>query len=120
MRLMLKILIIAGLSLAILVPLVLIRAVIQDREQHRAAAVARIASSEAGAQTLSAPVLVVPYTERVEVEQTDGQGRPTGRVWRDRSGVWTFFPKTMEMTGDRKSTRLNSSHAELSRMPSSA
>ncbi|MDR6992836.1 cell envelope integrity protein CreD [Luteimonas sp. 3794] len=99
MRLMLKILIIAGLSLAILIPLVLIRAVIHDREQHRAAAVSRIASSEAGAQTLSAPVLVVPYTERVEVEQTDDQGRSTGRVWRDRSGVWTFFPKTMEMTG---------------------
>lgn len=99
MRLMLKILIIAGLSLAILIPLVLIRAVIHDREQHRAAAVARIASSEAGAQTLSAPVLVVPYTERVEVEQTDDRGRPTGRVWRDRSGVWTFFPRTMEMTG---------------------
>ncbi|MDR7193017.1 cell envelope integrity protein CreD [Luteimonas terrae] len=99
MRLMLKILIIAGLSLAILIPLVLIRAVIHDREQHRAAAVSRIASSEAGAQTLSAPVLVVPYTERVEVEQTDDQGRSTGRVWRDRSGAWTFFPKTMEMTG---------------------
>lgn len=99
MRLMLKILIIAGLSLAILIPLVMIRAVIQDREQHRAAAVARIASSEAGAQTLSAPVLVVPFTERVEVEQTDAQGQPTGRVWRDRTGAWTFFPRAMEMTG---------------------
>ena len=99
MRLMLKILIVAGLSLAILIPLVLIRAVIQDREQHRAAAVARIASSEAGAQSLSAPVLIVPYTERVEVEQTDAEGRVTGRVWRERGGNWTFFPKTMDMTG---------------------
>lgn len=99
MRLMLKIMIVAGLSLAILIPLVLIRAVIQDREQHRAAAVARIASSEAGAQTFAAPVLVVPYIERVEVEQTDAQGRPAGRAWRDRSGTWTFFPKTMDMTG---------------------
>ncbi|MET0327580.1 MAG: cell envelope integrity protein CreD [Luteimonas sp.] len=99
MRLMLKILIVAGLSLAILVPLVLIRAVIQDREQHRAAAVARIASSEAGPQTLAAPVLVVPYTERVEVDVTDTNGRPAGREWRDRSGSWTFFPRTMALTG---------------------
>ena len=99
MRLMLKILIVAGLSLAILIPLVLIRAVIHDREQHREAAVARIASSEAGAQSLGAPVLIVPYTERVEVEQTDAEGRVTGRVWRDRSGHWTFFPKVMDMTG---------------------
>lgn len=99
MRLMLKILVVAGLSLAILIPLVLIRAVIHDREQHRQAAVARIASSEAGAQTLGAPVLIVPYTERVEVEDTDAQGRPVGRVWRDRSSTWTFFPRTMDMSG---------------------
>src|SRR5690606_17026571 len=47
----------------------------------------------------AAPVLVVPYTERVEVEQTDAQGRPAGRVWRDRNGRWTFFPRTMDMAG---------------------
>ena len=35
------------------------------------------------------------------------------------NGAWGFF-STSENDGDRKSTRLNSSHIPLSRMPSSA
>ncbi len=99
MRLALKILIVAGLSLAILLPLLLIRGVIHDRQRYRAEAVAQISRSEAGGQALAAPVLVVPYTETVEVEEQDERGRPLGKVLRERQRHWLFFPATMELSG---------------------
>ncbi|MCD9027600.1 cell envelope integrity protein CreD [Luteimonas sp. BDR2-5] len=99
MRLALKILIVAGLSLAILLPLLLIRGVIHDRQRYRAEAVAQIGRSEAGGQALAAPVLVVPYTETVEVEEKDANGRPLGTVLRERQRQWLFFPTTMDMAG---------------------
>ncbi len=97
MKLMLKILLVLGLSLAILIPLLLIRGTIQDRQQHRASAVAQIARSEAGAQALSAPVLVVPWTQPIEVEEKDAQGQIVRRVQRS-SGQWEFFPQTSTFT----------------------
>lgn len=99
MRLTLKIIIVAGLSLAILLPLLLIRGVIHDRQRYRAEAVAQVGRSEAGPQSLAAPVLVVPYTELVEVQDTDAQGRALGPAWRERQRQWLFFPATLELTG---------------------
>ncbi len=99
MRLALKILIVAGLSLAILLPLLMIRGVIHDRQRYRAEAVARIAQSEAGAQALAAPVLVVPYVETVEDESADARAGAGARVQRERAGQWLFFPGTAELVG---------------------
>lgn len=99
MRLALKIVIVAGLSLAILLPLLLIRGVIHDRQRFRLEAVERIALSEAGRQAMAAPVLVVPYTETVAVEDVDAQGRVLGIVHRERAGTWLFFPDTATLTG---------------------
>ncbi|WP_052773042.1 cell envelope integrity protein CreD [Luteimonas sp. FCS-9] len=99
MRLALKILIVAGLSLAILLPLLMIRGVIHDRQRYRAEAVERIARSEAGGQTLTVPVVVVPFVETVEVEEKDAQGRRIGTVQREREGRWLFFPATADLTG---------------------
>jgi inner membrane protein len=99
MRLALKVLIVAGLSLAILLPLLMIRGVILDRQRYRADAVERIARSEAGSQTLTTPVLVVPYVETVEVEEKDANGRSTGTVQRERESRWIFFPSTTDLTG---------------------
>ena len=39
---------------------------------------------------------------------------------KSHSGLISFFSQRLIKTGDRKSTRLNSSHAITSRMPSSA
>ena len=74
MRLWLKILMVLGMTLAILVPLMLIRGVIQDREAYRMEAVQEIARSEAGAQGLAGPVLVVPWTETAAVEEKNSAG----------------------------------------------
>ncbi len=101
MRLWLKALMVIGMTLAILVPLLLIRGVIHDRQAHRDAAVQRIASSEAGAQAIAGPVLVVPWTETIEVEEKNDRGEVIRIVRRDgESGRWLFFPETLEFSGN--------------------
>ncbi len=98
MRLWLKVLLVLGMTLAILVPLTMVRGTIRERQGYRAQAVADIARSHAGAQAFSGPVLVVPYTETVEVEQTDASN-VVRKVARERSLAWTFFPTALDVRG---------------------
>ena len=49
------------LTLAILIPLQLIRGTIHERQQYREQAVRDIGASYGARQTLAGPVLVVPY-----------------------------------------------------------
>jgi len=98
MRLTLKLLLVLGLSLAILVPLAMIRGTIEERQAYRQQAVAEIAASHAGAQTLAGPVLVVPYVATVVSEEKDAQG-VVHRTLAERAGQWTFFPSSLEIEG---------------------
>ncbi len=98
MRLALKIVIVFLMTIAILVPLTMIRGVIHERETYRARAVADIARSYAGAQAFAGPVLVVPYTETVEVEEADANNI-VRKVWREKTRHWTFFPTTLDVRG---------------------
>lgn len=98
MRLGLKVLLVLGMTLAILVPLTMIRGVIHDRQLHRQEAVASVTRSYAGAQAFSGPVLVVPYTQTVEVEETGPQGVVVKRL-RQQPGQWTFFPTRLDVEG---------------------
>ena len=66
------------------------------------------------------------YMEVVENQQLDEEKKPlpTSRMANQRRNAWNKAKDAVE-TGnederDRKSTRLNSSHRALSRMPSSA
>ncbi len=101
MRLILKMLMVIGLTIAILVPLLMIRGTIDDRQMYRREAVQTVARSSAGAQALSGPVLMVPYTELVEVEEKDNQGF-TRKVRREQPGTWMFFPENLEAKGVMK------------------
>jgi len=98
MRLGYKILMVLGLTLAILVPLTMIRGVIHEREGYRAEAVAKVARSHAGAQSFAGPVLVVPYTEQVEVVERDRHGVEKA-VQRTEHRRWVFFPKALDIGG---------------------
>ena len=97
-RLALRFAVMAGLAVAILVALLLVRGVVLDRQQHRNDAVAAIAASHAGAQQFAGPVLVVPYEETERIATTDADGREQV-VERKRSGRWTFFPETLSVDG---------------------
>lgn len=101
MRLFLKILIVIGLTIAILVPLLMINGTIKERQMYRREAVQTVARSSAGAQALSGPALMVPYSELVEVEEKDSRGF-TRKVRREESGLWIFFPETLEAKGTMK------------------
>ena len=98
MRLSFKILIVFGLTVALLIPLAMIRGTVEDRQRYRAEAIAEVARSTAGTQALVGPVLVVPYTDRVVTLRTDESGVQR-RVEQARTGTWTFFPQTLEVRG---------------------
>lgn len=100
MRLILKLLFVFGMTIAIMIPLLLIRGTISERQHYRNQAVANIARSSAGAQAFSGPVLMVPYTETIEVEEKNDDGVVVRKVKRDgESGHWTFFPDRLDVRG---------------------
>jgi inner membrane protein len=100
MRLLLKLFFVFAMTIAIMIPLMLIRGTIGERQSYRAQAVENIARSSAGAQAFSGPVLVVPYTEIVEVEEKNDKGEVIRKVKRDgASGRWTFFPDKLDVQG---------------------
>lgn len=98
MRLWVKMLMVAAMTIAILVPLAMVRGVIQERQQRRAEVVADVAASYGGRQSVSGPVLVVPYTENVREQVDDGAGTMRTTV-RRRTRHWTFFPETLVVDG---------------------
>ena len=98
MRLWLKILMVLGMTLAILLPLVLVRGTIQERQAYRQEAVREVARSFGGRQVFGGPVLVVPYVETVAEPVSDGAGTRT--VERRRQRTWTFFPDTLSIDGE--------------------
>src|SRR5688572_16633701 len=101
MRLAFKMLLVLGMTLAILVPLMMIRGTIEERQAYRVQAVDSIARSYAGAQAFVGPVLVVPYVDTVEVDEKDAQG-VVRKVLREQDGHWTFFPETLDVGGELK------------------
>ena len=88
------------MTLAILIPLAMIRGTIQERQAYRQQAVADIARSYAGAQALSGPVLVVPYVETVEVEEKRRAGRRR-KVLREQAGTLDVLPGDARDLGAR-------------------
>ena len=101
MRLAFKAGMVVLLTLAILIPLQLIRGTIHERQLYREQAVRDIGASFGARQTLAGPVLVVPYEERV-VEVTSDENGNERRTLRRKSGQWTFFPETLSIDGELK------------------
>ncbi|AXA83734.1 cell envelope integrity protein CreD [Lysobacter oculi] len=98
MKLWLKIAMVGAMTLAILVPLMMVRGVISERQRYRDEAVADIAANIGRAQVLAGPVLVVPYTEVLVRQVQDGAGG-TRAVSERREGHWNLFPSTLQADG---------------------
>lgn len=93
-----KAIVVAALTLALLLPLGMINGTIKERINYRQQAVTAVAESFAGPQVLAGPVLVVPYTEIVQVQDRDAFGKP---VWREKRSEnrWVLFPGTLSVQG---------------------
>jgi inner membrane protein len=86
------------LSLVLLIPLGMINGTIKERMNYRAEAVASVAQSYAGAQSLAGPVLVIPFWQVVPVTSKDAYGRDTVRN-ENQMRHWLYFPKSLRMDG---------------------
>lgn len=78
--LLLKSLVVAGLALALLVPILMIQGLVAERQMRRNEAVGGIAHGWGGRQTVSGPYLAMPYERRwttVKQETVDGKPRET-------------------------------------------
>lgn len=98
MRIWLKLAAVFALTLAILIPLSLVRDVIHERQRYRAEAVADVVRAYAGPQAFAGPVLTVPYTEWANVLEPDAAGA-TRSVRKRVTRQWTFFPAQLQVTG---------------------
>ena len=99
MRLWIKIAMVAVMTLAILIPLAMVRGVISERQRYRDEAVASIAADIGRPQVLAGPVLVVPYSETV-IRQTQDANGTVRQVGERRERHWYFFPDQLKVSGE--------------------
>lgn len=92
-----KLLLIGFLMALLAIPLALVRGVVAERSAHRQAATQEVARAHAGPQTVTGPVLWLPYTETylrtVKVEGKVGETRED-LVSEERVAI--EFPKTLD------------------------
>ncbi len=99
LKMLLRFAIVGGLILLLLIPLTMIRGVINERSAYRDEAFARVADSRAGAQRLVGPVRVVPWVERQHVEVVDAKGNKKTEV-QVTEGHWLQMPASLDVGGD--------------------
>ena len=98
LKLLLRFLTVGGLVLLLLIPLMMIRGTIQDRQRYRAQAVERVSQSMAGPQQVVGPLRVVPWKETRQVTETDAAGKPVLRA-QVVEGYLLQTPKTLHAGG---------------------
>jgi len=88
-----KFFLICGLVLALLIPLLLVWALVAEREQRAEGVRQEVAREWGGAQRIVGPVLIVPYT----VVVVTGQGDKRTEEVQERRAV--FLPQTLNING---------------------
>ncbi|MBE7637455.1 cell envelope integrity protein CreD [Sneathiella sp. P13V-1] len=100
--LLLKFLVIGGIALLLLIPLMLIGAIIDERAGYRDQVMREIADTWVGAQRISGPILVVPYEqvkfkEVRKIENGKEQRIKEKFVYQKRKYL---LPRTLDIKGD--------------------
>lgn len=91
-----KIAAILFLTLLLLLPMVRIRDLIHERQGLRDQVMAEVARSSAGSQTLTGPVLVVPFTRTVREQEAGRDGRAVD-VTREVTGQLHLLPASLSI-----------------------
>jgi inner membrane protein len=89
-----KFFLICGLVLALLIPLLLVWALVAEREQRAEGVRQEVAREWGGSQRIVGPVLIVPYT----VVVVTGQGDKRTEEVQERRAV--FLPQTLNINGN--------------------
>jgi len=98
LKLLLRFLTVGGLVLLLLIPLMMIRGVIQDRERYRMLAENRVSQSMAGPQQVVGPLRVIPWREERLVNAVNENGKPETR--RDiKEGYLLQTPTSLSVDG---------------------
>ncbi|MBN6104370.1 cell envelope integrity protein CreD [Xanthomonas sp. CFBP 8703] len=101
LKLVLRFATIGGLILLLLIPLLMIRGTVQDRQRYRDQAVERVSQSKAGEQRLLGPLRVVPWTQVRDVAVVDADGKRS--VKREtESGYDLQTPRHLAISGELK------------------
>jgi inner membrane protein len=94
----LKMILIGVLLLVFLIPLQMIRALIEERNMTRLEAEGEVIAKWGGEQTIAGPVVAVPYLKRVEVEDEKIE---------EYVELAYFLPDTLELTGSVDTEKRN-------------
>jgi inner membrane protein len=86
------------ITLLLLIPLGMIHGTVTERAAYRQEAIASVARSFAGPQSVAGPVLVLPYWDARDVVTKDAAGRETTTVERTRGNL-LWFPETFAVEG---------------------
>jgi inner membrane protein len=95
---LLKIGAILFLTLLLLIPMVRIKFLIRERQAQRNNVVQEIARSAGYAQTVTGPLLIVPYTRKLQEERVDASQKLV-TVTREVAGELRLLPATMDVGG---------------------
>ncbi|WP_133501531.1 cell envelope integrity protein CreD [Cognatilysobacter terrigena] len=98
MRIGFKLVLVAVMTVLILIPLAMVNGLIGERQRYRDEAVADIGRMYASPQTVSGPVLTVPYTETVDAQEIGSDGA-VRTVRKRQTFAWTFFPTRLDASG---------------------
>ncbi|MCT8284833.1 cell envelope integrity protein CreD [Xanthomonas translucens pv. translucens] len=101
LKLVLRLATISGSILLLLIPLLMIRGTVQDRQCYRAELVQRVSQSKAGEQRLLGPLRVMPWTQVRDVAVVDAEGKRS--VKREtESGYDLQTPRRLAISGELK------------------
>jgi inner membrane protein len=88
-------------GLVLLIPLTMVRQTLDERAARRAEAIDEITTTWGGTQQVVGPVLIVPFTHRVETEEPVMRGTTIVRekVQRVHTSAAYFLPDSLEVRG---------------------
>src|SRR5690606_20783030 len=89
------------LTLLLMLPMGRIRELIRERQQLRDQVLEQVARSDAYAQTIAGPFVIVPYTRTLREQQLDRDQRPV-TVTREVSGELRLLPESLDVDGTLK------------------
>src|SRR5690242_19256112 len=87
-----KAIVVAGVALLLLIPVEMLRSLVNERAQMREQAIASVSRGWGGRQLLGGPILAIPATVTV----ADNQSRELHKVLRD----WYVLPDSLQLESE--------------------